>query len=375
MLKNISLIFSITIGLIISAKTYSQTSSSNNTSSTSAGGLTAPKFSNEFMNIGVGARALGMANTQVSIVQDVTAGYWNPAGLLDIKTKYDVALMHSEYFGGIIQYDYVGFATPIDSLSHLAISAIRLGADDIPDTRFLYDADGQLNYDNIRFFGVADYGFLISYARHLPLIPGLKWGANFKIIHRSVGNFANAWGFGLDAGVKLDLKSGWHFGVMARDITGTFNAWSHNTALVAEVFAQTGNAIPRNSIEVTIPRLIVSAAKEFTIRKKFGALISFDLNTTFDGRRNVPINGERISIDPSMGLELNYLKRIFLRGGVHNIQQIKNAKGGTFTSFQPTFGVGIRVSRFNIDYAFTDIANQSEALSSHVFSLKIAINK
>ena len=41
------------------------------------------KYSNEFLNIGVGGRALGMGNTQVSIVQDATAGYWNPAGLLD----------------------------------------------------------------------------------------------------------------------------------------------------------------------------------------------------------------------------------------------------------------------------------------------------
>lgn len=370
MSKNFLLLF-ITLGFLGFSKTYSQSTSSN----TSAGGVTAPKFSNEFMNIGVGARALGMANTQVSIVQDVTAGYWNPAGLLDIKSDYDVALMHSEYFGGIIQFDYAGFAVPIDSMSHLAISAIRLGADDIPDTRFLYDADGQLNYDNIRFFGVADYGFLVSYARHLPWLKGLKGGANFKIIYRNVGNFANAWGFGLDAGLKLDLKNGWHFGAMGRDITGTFNAWAHNTALVAEVFAQTGNAIPRNSIEITLPRLILSASKEFVIRKKFGALIAVDLNTTFDGRRNVPIQTERVSIDPGMGVELNYLKKVFLRGGVHNIQQIKDTKGGTFTSFQPTFGVGINISRFTIDYAFTDVGNQSEALYSNVFSLKVAINK
>ena len=370
MLKKYLLLFIVNLVFYIDT-TYSQ----SNTSTASAGGITTPKFSNEFMNIGVGARALGMANTQVSVVEDVTAGYWNPAGLLGIKTRYDVALMHSEYFGGIIQFDYIGFATPIDSLSHLAVSAIRLGADDIPDTRFLYDADGQLNYDNIRFFGVADYGFLVSYARHLPWIKGLKGGANFKIVYRNVGNFANAWGFGLDAGLKLDIKGSWHFGVMARDITGTFNAWSHNTALVAEVFAQTGNAIPRNSIEITLPRLILSAAKEFIIRKRFGALIAIDLNTTFDGRRNVPIQSERISIDPGMGVEFNYLKKVFLRGGVHNIQQIKKTSGGTFTSFQPTFGVGIKVSRFTIDYAFTDVGNQSEALYSNVFSLKVAINK
>src|SRR6478752_7434864 len=99
--------------------------------------ITAPKYSNEFLNIGIGARSLGMANVQTASVNDVTAGYWNPAGLLNIKTKYEVGLMHAEYFAGISKYDYVGFATQIDSQSVLAVSAIRFGTDNIPDTRFL----------------------------------------------------------------------------------------------------------------------------------------------------------------------------------------------------------------------------------------------
>jgi hypothetical protein len=62
---------------------------------------------------------------------------------------------------------FVGFAMPIDShQSHLGFSAIRFGVDDIPDTRFLYDANGAINYDNIRFFSAADYAF------HFLLTPG-----------------------------------------------------------------------------------------------------------------------------------------------------------------------------------------------------------
>ena len=67
----------------------------------SYGQTTAPKYSNEFLNIGVGARALGMSNVQTASVNDVTSAYWNPAGLLNMKSKYEVALMHSEYFAGI----------------------------------------------------------------------------------------------------------------------------------------------------------------------------------------------------------------------------------------------------------------------------------
>ncbi|MGB0882763.1 MAG: hypothetical protein ACPGSO_07390, partial [Vicingaceae bacterium] len=58
----------------------------------------APKFSNEFLAIGVGARALGMSNAYVTTVNDVTSGYWNPAGLTQIKKDFQIGLMHASYF-------------------------------------------------------------------------------------------------------------------------------------------------------------------------------------------------------------------------------------------------------------------------------------
>lgn len=335
--------------------------------------ITAPKYSNEFLNIGVGARALGMANSQVASVNDVTSGYWNPAGLLQLKTKYEVGLMHSEYFAGIAKYDYAGFATIVDSQSVIGISAIRFGVDDIPDTRYLYDADGNLNYNNIRYFSAADYGFLLSYARKLGGIPGLRLGANFKIIHRTVGPFANSWGFGLDAGAQYEHK-GWLFGLMARDITSTFNAWTFNTALLKDAYAITGNSLPDNSIELTLPRLIFGAAKNFTIKKNFGLLAEANLDFTFDGKRNVPIKTSIVSIDPHVGIEADYKKIVYLRLGVGNIQKIKDFDNKQYTSVQPNFGIGVRINkRFFIDYALTDIGNTSEALYSNVFSLKLAL--
>lgn len=338
------------------------------------GQSSAPKFSNEFLSIGVGARALGMSNSQVSHVNDVTAGYWNPAGLLDIEKQYEVSLMHAEYFAGIAKYDYAAFATPIDSMSHIGISIIRFAVDDIPDTRFLYDANGALNYDNIRFFTAADYAFLISYARRVNFLQGLKLGANFKVIHRIAGEFANAWGFGLDVGAQLAVKK-WQFGLMLRDITGTFNAWSHNTELVNDVFIQTGNEIPQNSIEVTLPKAILGVSRYFDIQSKFGVLASIDLVTSFDGERNVLIKSDAASIDPVAGLELNYQKIAFLRMGLGNIQEVKDFDGSTSTTFQPNFGLGVKIKKVTIDYALTDIGDQSESLYSHVFSLKASLDK
>jgi hypothetical protein len=333
------------------------------------GQASAPKYSNEFLSIGVGARGLGMSRTQAAVANDVTAGYWNPAGLTDIASRYEVSLMHAEYFAGMAKYDYAAFATSIDSLSHLAVSAIRFGIDDIPDTRFLYDANGAINYDNIRFFSAADYAFLISYARKIPQVPGLRLGVNAKIVHRVAGNFATAWGFGLDAGAQL-VRNKWRFGLMARDVTSTFNAWSHNSALVYETYAKTGNQIPENSIEITLPKMVLGAARSFAFGPRVGLLAAVDLDFTFDGKRNTLIRSSAVSLDPHAGIELDYQRLVFFRAGIGDIQRVKNFDSSHYTAFQPNMGAGFRINKFSIDYAFTDIGNRAESLYSHVFSVK-----
>src|SRR5690554_7156551 len=90
-------------------------------------GSVAPKYSNEFLQIGVGARSLGMGNAMVAGVNDVTSVYWNPAGLTGVENKLDVSLMHSEYFAGIAKYDYIGLAHSIDEKSAVGFAAIRFG--------------------------------------------------------------------------------------------------------------------------------------------------------------------------------------------------------------------------------------------------------
>ena len=83
------------------------------------------KYSNEFLSLGIGARGLAMSNTMTSVANDVTAAYWNPACLSVSDKKYELALMHAEYFAGIAKYDYGGIAYKIDSTSSVAISYIR----------------------------------------------------------------------------------------------------------------------------------------------------------------------------------------------------------------------------------------------------------
>jgi hypothetical protein len=323
-----------------------------------------PKYSNEFLNIGVGARALGMGNVQAAIANDATAGYWNPAGLLNLKYKYNTALMHSELFAGIAKNDFGSFAMPLDENSALGVSVIRLAVDDIADTRRLQNEYGYIQYDSIRFFSVADYALLLSYARNSNLIEGLQLGASAKVIYRNVGEFANAYGFGIDAGAQLK-RGTWQFGLMAKDITTTFTAWTHNVEALEEAYQQTGNDLPESSAELTLPRVILGVGKSFQVNDKISALLATDVDFTFDGKRNVLFKTDVMSVDPHVGLEIAYANAVYVRGGLNNYQETRNFDGSTAKRMQPNFGVGFKTNGLNMDLALSRVnGKESNSISN-----------
>jgi len=334
-------------------------------------------YSNEFLAIGVGARALAMGNTQSALVNDVTAAYWNPAGLTSID-NIQIAAQHAEWFAGISKYDYGGIALPIDQgFRTLGLSLIRFGVDDIPNTLQLVQPDGSICYDCISTFSAADYGILLSYAQPLRKIDNLSIGFNTKIIRRKVGSFANAWGFGLDFGAQYKFDFGLDLGLTLKDVTTTFNAWSFNwTDEEKIILEETGNIIPSSSVELTGQRLILGAAygKRFK-DDKFGFLLAADLDFTFDGKRNTLIKSNFTSIDPHLGLEIDYDNLVFLRAGINNIQKITDDydQSKSYTTIQPNIGIGFKIKMVTIDYAFTGLNAINRGFYSHVFSLKFDI--
>lgn len=331
------------------------------------------KFSNAFMEIGVGARAFGMSGANAASVQDVTAGYWNPSALTDMKADLDVAAMHAEYFAGIAQYDYGGVAKRIDSTKTLALSFMRFGIDNIPNTTQLYDADGNLNYDRITTFSAVDYAFFVSYAQQLK-VKGLSWGANVKVIHRSIGSFARSWGFGIDLAATYRVKN-WRFAAVGRDITSTYNAWNYSLDEETQrVFIATGNELPENGLEITLPRFVLGASYHKELGK-FSMLGEVNAIISTDGKRNTLLVGDPFSLDPLMGIEAGYLNMVFLRAGVGNLQRIKTFRNTEEWTVQPNVGLGLRLGRFYLDYALTNIGDLSGGLYSNVFSLRLEINK
>jgi len=338
------------------------------------------KYSNEFLNIGAGARGLGMGGAQVASVADATAGYWNPAGLTEIKEHPVASLMHAEYFAGIGKYDYASIAMPLDDPTvvtrSLGFSLIRFAVDDIPNTLFLVEPDGSVNYNNIRSFSSADYALLVSYGQVIFSDENrtFSFGANAKVVHRSVGSFAKAWGLGIDAGLQY-RTSRFNVGLMAKDVTTTFNAWNFSfTDKEKEVLYLTNNDIPVKSTELTAPRLVLGASYFAELSENLGLNAELNMDLSFDGKRNVLFSSSTVNMDPRAGVELEYKKQLFGRLGVYNFQQ--GMKDGDSTNlkkvwiYQPGLGVGFKLKNVEIDYAFTNLANQSNPLYTHIFSLK-----
>ncbi len=338
------------------------------------------KYSNEFLNLGVGSKAFGLSGSVIANVNDVTAGYWNPAGLARMETPRQASFMHSEYFAGIAKYDYGAFATSIqDNTAVVGASVLRFGVDDIPDTSELIDADGNINYDRVKKFSAADYAFIFSYARKtggrdIGNTEGLSYGANVKVIRRVVGEYGKSWGFGLDAGVQYKIGK-LMLAAVGKDITTTFNAWSYNTDKLSTVYAATGNDIPKNSTETTYPRIVLGAAYTTPINDKFNLLAETNINFTTDGQRNVLISSSSVNADPTLGLSVDYKNTVFLRGGVGNIQKSTDFNGKQFYTYQPNMGLGIKISNFSLDYALTNVGNSADALYSNVFSIRLDFEK
>ncbi|HMC98553.1 MAG TPA: PorV/PorQ family protein [Ferruginibacter sp.] len=335
------------------------------------------KYSNEFLNIGAGARGLAMGGAQVASADDATAGYWNPAGLTGVKDHPNVGVMHADYFAGIAKYDYVGAAIPVqDNKRTLGFSVLRFAVDDIPNTLFLVQPDGSINYGLVETFSSADYAFIFSFAQNLRQTEtkNISFGANAKVIYRKVGHFATAWGFGLDAGVQMHGER-WKLGIMARDITTTFNAWTFKfTDKEKEALYLTKNDIPVKSTEITAPRLVIGGGYNFRIGNSVNLLAEGNVDVTFDGKRNTVFSSDPVSIDPHLGIEAAIKDVFFIRGGVSNFQKAL-ADGDTLNQkkvwiYQPSVGAGFKIKNVMIDYAFTNLANQSNPLYTHIFSLR-----
>ena len=295
------------------------------------------KYGGEFLSFGVGGRALGMGSAQVAVVNDVTAGYWNPAGLARIDYP-EISLMHEEHFGSLVNFNYAGVALPYNKDMSFAFSAIRLSVDGIPDTRKalidkttgqvitdINNPNARLDPDKVTEFNNTDWAFYFSFAKRKS--EKFYWGANIKIIRRDIAE-ASAMGIGFDVGAVYSPFNKFFVGANLMDVTTTFVAWS------------TG----RN--ELITPTMRLGAA--YNINFLGGVFVpALDMDLRFENRRFAStFNVGPVSFDVKAGLEFNYKNIFAVRGGYNDIKQF-------------TIGAGVKLPKLNIDYSFARMSGSA----------------
>ncbi len=320
------------------------------------------KYAGEFMTIGIGGRALGVGSAYTALANDVTAGYWNPAGLARIEYP-QIAISHDERYGNLINYDYAAFAFPSGANSinpesqekeynaaSFGISIIRLGVDGIPDTRKawadsngnkLYDENIRPDYNAITFFNASDWVAYFTYAKQSS--ENFFYGANVKLIRRNIGAFHGT-GIGFDIGAQYLAAENLVLGANLQDATTTLVSWNTGTN------------------ELISPTLKLGAAYYLEIfNGKLTPAVGTDVR--FENRRfSAVANLGPISFDPQVGIEFDYKNIVAVRAGYNDIGNL-------------TLGAGIHLRKLDIDYSFAKFDAADQLGNTHRISLRLTLEE
>jgi hypothetical protein len=275
--------------------------------------LPAAKYAGEPFYLGVGAQALAMGGAFSAEVSDVTSGFWNPAGLSGVKLR-QVAFMHAETFGSLLNHDYLAGAFPLDTSKNrtLAFSLTRLGGGGIKIAEWQGEIPTVLREESH-----ADYQLIASYA--FKYNNRLSVGLNAKFIYRDIPT-SSAYGLGADLGLRYKIANSLRASLLIRDFTTTLLAYDTGTK------------------ESIYPTVIAG----LSTRQEFD---DFSLTLTADGdfhfenlRDNAQYWSGSVSLDTHFGAELGFLDKLFARAG--------------YDTDKLTLGGGLKLFPFQVDFAY-----------------------
>jgi len=299
------------------------------------------KYAGSFLSLGAGSRILAMGGAGTATVNDVTAGYWNPAALTRAD-GFQIAFMHSKQFISSIQHNYLGLSNRNSDGSVFGFSVMYLAVTGIKDSRDAYNfADDKVDYSQIRYFSAGDYAFVFSYAK--PYNQRLTYGMNVKMIYRDYHS-QSAYGLGFDAGLDYQAAANWRLGLTLRDITSTMMAWSGGTK---EFIAP--------SLRIGTSYLLDWKALGLTFQP------AADFNIIFENRQTASeMHLGGMSLDTFWGVEVAYKKLIAVRAGLDDLQRFNT-------------GIGLQIPKINFAYSFT--AYDSELGNIQRISVRLQLDR
>lgn len=267
----------------------------------------------DFLNISVSAFEASLGGAGNALSNDISAGYFNPAGLSFVKQP-GINFMHNLWYQDIA-YEFLGSAFALGNKSTLAISAAYLHMGDIEAYNALNQSQGTLNPYSL--------AGIVSYGRNLN--GNLSIGLSAKYISEKLDdNAANGYAFDIGAQYMINNLA---FGLVANNI---------------------GPQIKYESESFSLP-LAVSAGASYS---------SYKLPVTIYAGAKIPTEGKASF---STGLEYNMTDYLSLRSGLGGL-------GADNASQALNFGAGFNLAGINIDYAFNPGGDMGQ---THFFSFTL----
>jgi len=256
----------------------------------------------QFLNIAVGARAVGMGESHVAAADDVYAVHWNPAGLSYAGTN-QLGFMHNEWFEDI-RYEFLGYAQPLGNFGTLAGSVAFVYLGELEET----DETGRVT----DYFHPYDISFALSFGKQLG--KSISAGISAKFLRE-----------------QIDGREAQAFAV---DIGGLYNL--PNTGLILGANIQNvGTGLRFVEESFALPMNIVVGAAYKSVDDALTLVV--DVNRSTDA-----------SPDMGLGAEYRVMNVVSLRTGYR--YTIGGNDLGTASGLRA--GLGVKVGGYEFDYAF-----------------------
>ena len=314
-----------------------------------------------FLEIGPGARSLGMGSAYVSVANDASSLYWNPAGIVNV-SRPEVQSFYTPWLVET-QYYYNTAVVPLGPYGNLGFSFTAITMDEMI-VRTVQDPEPS---DYGQKFDAGNISMGIAYAKKLT--DRFSFGFQTKFIQESIWQM-NAQGFAVDIGTLFITKRDLRIGMSVSNFGGKLGMEGNNTLVdidVDENIYGNNDRIDGNLGTAKWPLPLMfrfGISREFTLASNMKCLFAVDAIHPNN-------NPEYLNI----GLEYSAMDMVFLRvGKSHTFYELSFQEDDQNISIGPeqglSFGAGVKYQiprgpMINIDYVFTDfgIFNNIEGYS------------